>query len=128
MRDSSKPEAAFVLLLLQSLTWMAAGISAIPFALAGELFMLALAMATLLLALGACMLGIGILWRRRWARRLGMGLEVLCLCGSLLLMALPVGANHGLVSWMINVGLPASVILLLRKPVGRPRAFNEEGP
>lgn len=128
MRDSSKPEAAFVLLLLQALSWMAAGISAIPFAIAGELFMLALAVATLLLALGVCMLGIGILWRRRWARRLGVGLEVLCLSGSLVLMALPVGANHGLVAWMVNVVLPASVILLLRKPVAAPRAFNEAGP
>lgn len=128
MRDSSKPEAAFVLLLLQALSWMAAGISAIPFAIAGELFMLALAVATLLLALGVCMVAIGILWRRRWARRLGVGLEVLCLAGSLVLMALPVGANHGLVAWMVNVVLPASLILLLRKPVAASRAFNEAGP
>ncbi|HUY74837.1 MAG TPA: hypothetical protein VMW11_10025 [Candidatus Dormibacteraeota bacterium] len=124
MRDSSKPEAAFVLLLLQALFWMAAGISAIPFAVGGEVFMLALAMGSLLLALGACLLGIGIVWRRRWPRRLAMGLEVLCLAGSLLLLALPVGANHGLVSWMVNVVLPAAVILLLRKPASEVRAFN----
>jgi hypothetical protein len=116
MRESSKPEAAFVLLLLQSLFWTAAGISAIPFAIAGEVFMLVLGMASLLLGLGTCLLGIGILWRRRWARRITIGLEALCLAGSLLLLVLPVGANHGVVSWMVNIGLPVAVIILVRKP------------
>ena len=116
MRESARPEAAFVLLLLQALFWTSAGISAIPFAIAGEVFMLALGMASLLLGLGTCLVGIGMLWRRRWARRLTIGLEALCLAGSLLLLALPVGANHGLVSWMVNVGLPAAVIVLVRKP------------
>jgi hypothetical protein len=124
MRESSKPEAAFVLLLLQALFWMAAGISAIPFLLAGELFMLALGMASLLLALSTCLLGIGLLWRRRWARRMTIGLEALCLAGSLLLLVLPVGANHGLVSWMVNVGLPAALILLLRDAVSGARALT----
>jgi hypothetical protein len=123
MRDSSRPEAVFVLLLLQALFWMAAGISAIPFAIGGELFMLALGMASLLLALGTCLLGIGVLWRRRWARRLVMGLEALCLVGSLVLLVLPLGANHGLVSLMVNLGLPAAVIVLLRKPASEDRAL-----
>jgi hypothetical protein len=123
MPDSSRPEAAFVLLLLQALFWMAAGISAIPFAIGGEVFMLALGMASLLLALGTCLLGIGVLWRRRSARRLVIGLEALCLVGSLLLLVLPLGANHGLVSWMVNLGLPAAVIILLRKPGSEDRAF-----
>lgn len=123
MRDSSRPEAAFVLLLLQALFWMAAGISAIPFAIGGEVFMLALGMASLLLALGTCLLGIGVLWRRRWARRLVMGLEVLCLVGSLVLIVLPLGANHGLVSLMVNLGLPAAVIVLLPKPASEDRAL-----
>lgn len=124
MRDSSKPEAAFVLLLLQALFWMAAGISAIPFAVAGEVFMLPLGMASLTLALGTCLLGIGILWGRRWARRLAMGLEAFCLAGSLLRFVLPIGANHGLVSWMVNAGLPAALILLLRKPAPAATAFE----
>jgi hypothetical protein len=123
MRDSSRPEAAFVLLLLQALFWMAAGISAIPFAIGGEVFMLALGMASFLLALGTCLLGIGMLWRRPWARRLVMALEVLCLVGSLLLLVLPIGANHGLVSWMVNLGLPTAVIVLLRKPAEEGRAL-----
>jgi len=34
--DTSRPEAVFVLLLLQSMFWMVAGISALPFALGGS--------------------------------------------------------------------------------------------
>jgi hypothetical protein len=54
------------------------------------------------------------LWRRRYARRWVLGLETVCVIGSLLLLVLPIGANHGPVSLMANVGLPLSVILLLR--------------
>jgi hypothetical protein len=115
MPDSSRHEAAFVLLLMQALFWMMAGISAIPFAIAGEVFMPALGLASLLLALGTCLVGLGVLWRRRWARRVVLVLEVLCLVGSLLLMALPLGANHGLVAWMVNVGLPIALLLILAK-------------
>src|SRR5229473_5698400 len=111
---NSRPEAAFVLLLLQSMFWTIAGISAIPFAIAGETFMLGLGLASLLLALFTTMLGIGLLWRRRYARRWVLGMETVCLIGSLLLLVLPIGANHGPVSLMANVGLPLAVILLLR--------------
>lgn len=123
MRDSSKPEAAFVLLMIQSLAWTVAGISAFPFAVAGEVFMIGLGIASLVFALATCLLGIGVLWRRRWARRLVIALEVTCVLGSLLLMALPVGANHGVVSWMTNVGLPVAVILLLRRSAHEVAAF-----
>ena len=109
-----RPEAAFVLLVLQSMFWTIAGMSAIPFAIAGEIFMLGLGIASLLLALFAAMMGIGLLWRRRYARRCILVLEVICLGGSLLLLVLPIGANHGPVALMANVGLPAAVILLLR--------------
>jgi hypothetical protein len=111
---NSRPEAAFVLLLLQSMFWTIAGISAVPFAIAGETFMLGLGLASMLLALFTTMLGIGLLWRRRYARRMVLGLEIVCLVGSLLLLVLPIGANHGPVSLMTNVALPAAVILLLR--------------
>lgn len=114
--SSSRPEAAFVLLLMQSLLWTVAGISAMPFALAGEVFMVGLGMASLLLALATCLLAIGILWRRNRARRWAMRLEIACLVGSLLLLAVPIGANHGPVAWMTNVALPVALILLLRKP------------
>jgi len=114
--SSSRPEAAFVLLVMQALLWTIAGISAIPFAIAGEVYMLGLGLASLLLALATCLLAIGILWRRSRARRWAMRLEITCLAGSLLLLAVPVGANHGPVAWMTNVALPVALIVLLRKP------------
>ena len=113
---SSRPEAAFVLLLMQAMLWTVAGLSAMPFALAGELFMLGLGIASLLLALTACLLAIGVLWRRRWARRWVIGLEGTCLLGSVFLMVLPIGANHGPVSLMTNIALPIALVSLLRKP------------
>jgi CheY-like chemotaxis protein len=87
-----------------------------PFAIAGEVFMLGLGLASLLLALATCLLAIGILWRRSRARRWAVRLEVTCLAGSLLLLLLPIGANHGPVALMTNVALPIAVIVLLRKP------------
>jgi hypothetical protein len=115
-RTSSRPEAAFILLLMQAMLWAMAGLSAIPFAIAGEVFMLGLGLASLLLALTTGMLAVGILWRRRRARRWVMALEITCLAGSLLLLVLPIGANHGPVSLMTNVALPMAVLLLVRKP------------
>jgi len=112
---TSRPEAAFVLLLLQALLWTVAGISAIPFSLAGETSMLALGVASLLLALGTVFVAIGLLWRRPWARRAAIGLEGLTLFGSVVVLALPIGANHGLVSWLVNVCLPVAVIALVRR-------------
>ncbi len=114
--SSSRPEAAFVLLLMQSLLWAIAGISAMPFALAGEVFMVGLGLASLLLALATCLLAIGILWRRNRARRWAMRLEIACLVGSLVLLVVPIGANHGPVSLMTNIALPIALIALLRKP------------
>jgi len=114
-RESSRPEAAFVLLVMQSMLWAIAGISAIPFALAGEVFMLGLGVASLVFALVTCLLAIGVLWRRRRARRWVMALEIACVIGSLLLMLLPIGANHGPVALMTNLALPVAVFLILRK-------------
>ena len=114
--SSSRPEAAFVLLLMQSLFWAIAGISAMPFALAGEVFMVGLGIASLLLALATCLLAIGILWRRNGARRWTIRLEIACVAGSLLQLTLPIGANHGPVAWMTNVALPVALIVLLRNP------------
>src|SRR2546421_7049367 len=68
---SGRPEAAFVLLLLQSLFWLIAGLSAAPFVLGGEIHMARLAVATPLLALGTCLPPIGGLSRPRPARSLG---------------------------------------------------------
>jgi cytochrome c biogenesis factor len=112
---TSRPEAAFVLLLVQSLCWLIAGISAAPFALAGEPFMAALSILTMLFALATCLVGIGVVWRRRRARAIAIAIEVLCLAGAALLLLLPIGANNGPVSLLINVALPVAVIVLLRK-------------
>lgn len=112
---SGRHEAAFVLLLMQSLIWLIAGISAVPFVLAGEIHMAGLALATLLLALGTCLVGLGVLWRRRWARGWAMAIEIVCLVGAALLITLPIGFNRGPVSLLVNVVLPIAVILLTRK-------------
>lgn len=113
MSETSRPEAVFVLLLLQSILWMVAGLSALPFALGGELHMLALGIATLVFALFVCLLSIGVLWRRRWARRAALILEVLCLIGAGLVLLLPVGSNRGPVALLVDVALPVAVIWLL---------------
>jgi CheY-like chemotaxis protein len=34
----------------------------------------------------------------------------------MLLLVVPIGANHGPVAWMTNVALPIALIVLLRKP------------
>lgn len=110
---TSRPEAVFVLLLLQSILWMIAGLSALPFALGGEVHMIGLGLATLLLALFVCLMGIGVLWRRRWARRAAIALEVICLLGAALTLLPPLGANRGPVALMVDVALPVAVIWLL---------------
>src|SRR5438552_16989790 len=76
---SGRPEAAFVLLLLQSLFWLIAGLSAAPFVLGGEVHMAGLVVETLLLALGTCMPAVGVLCRRLRAICLAVALDVMCL-------------------------------------------------
>ena len=110
---TSRPEAAFVLLLLQAIFWMVAGLAALPFALAGEVHMIGLGLATLLLALFVCLMGIGVLWRRRWARRAALAVEVICLLGAALTLLPPLGANRGPVALLVDVALPVAVIWLL---------------
>ena len=113
-KPTSRPEAAFVLLLMQATFWAIAGISALPFSLAGQPFLIGLGLASILLAAATIWLAVGLLKRRTRARRWVMRLEIICLVGSLLLLVLPIGANHGPVSLMTNVGLPLAVIVLLR--------------
>ena len=111
--QTSRPEGAFVLLLLQSIFWMVAGLSSLPFGLAGELHMAALGLVTLLFALATCLIGIGVLWRRRWARRVALTLEVVCIIGGALQLLLPIGANRGPVALLVDVALPVTVVWLL---------------
>jgi membrane protease YdiL (CAAX protease family) len=112
--ESSRPEAAFVLLLMQATFWVAAGISGLPFVLGGEVYMLVLAAASFALAAVAVALAIGLVRRRRAARRWTLLLESLCLGGSVLVFVLPIGANHGPVAMLVNLVLPAALILLVR--------------
>jgi hypothetical protein len=113
MNESSRPEGAFVLLLMQSTFWVIAGLSAFPFVLAGEVFMAALGAASLLLAAFGCLLAIGLVRRRHWSRRWAIALEAACLGGSALLLLVPIGANRGPVSLMVNIVLPLAVLSLL---------------
>ena len=112
--ESTRPEAAFVLLLLQALFWLVAAVSSAPFVLGGEVHMAALVVATLLLSLATVLLGIGVLWRRPAARRLVIALEVVCLAGTALAFLAPIGSNRGVVSVMVNAALPIAVVVLLR--------------
>ena len=112
---------------MQALFWLIAGISALPFALGGERFMGVLGVVTMLFALGTVLLAIGVLWRRRRARGLAIALEVVCLFGTAILLALPIGFNSGVVSLMVNAGVPIAVIVLLCKegPKRSQRALGE---
>jgi hypothetical protein len=114
LNHSSRPEAAFVLLLLQSTFWLTAGMSAFPFVLAGEIWMAALGFASFVLAGVGYLLAIGLVRRSRRSRRITLALEVVCLVGSVLLFSVPIGTNRGIVSLMVNIALPVGVIVLLR--------------
>src|SRR5260370_35450822 len=92
--ETSRPEAVFVLLLTQSIFWMVAGISALPFALGGALHMIGLGLATLAAALRVCLVAIGVLWRPRWARRTPRGLEIVGLAAPARRHGLPTRASH----------------------------------
>lgn len=118
MSTTSRPEAAFVLLLMQATFWLLAGVSGLPFVLGGEVFMLLLAAISFALAAVTTVAAIFVVRRRRWARRTILLLESLCVLGSLLLFVLPLGANRGPVSVLVNLVLPLAVIALLAKRIG----------
>lgn len=109
--STSRPEAAIVLMVMQATFWFGAGVSALPFVLGGEVFMLGLGVASFGLATATCVLAVAVVRRR--ARRRAIALEVVCLVGSLLQLALPIGANHAPVSLLVNVALPLAVVVLL---------------
>ncbi len=127
---SGRPEAAFVLLLIQSASWLLAGISAIPFAVAGERGMALLALLSILLASGTGWLGVALLYRARRARRLVLALQWTCLVGGLILWILPIGGSHGLVAFLTDLGLPALLLWLLhgRRARAECRAAVDPGP
>jgi hypothetical protein len=114
LNETSRPEAAFVLLVLQATFWVAAGVSALPFVLGGEVHMLALGFASMAFGGATIWMAIGIVRRRRWARRATLIIEWVTLIASLLMLAVPLGANRGPVTLLVNVALPLAVIVLLR--------------
>jgi len=118
---TSRPEAAFVLMLMQATFWCAAALSALPFVLGGEVFMPALSVATFGLAAAAVALAIGLVYRRPGARRWALVLESLCLAGGLAQQLLPIGANHGSVALLVNLALPAAVVALLARGISAPQ-------
>lgn len=124
--QSSRPEAAFVLLLMQSTFWFAAGISAFPFALAGETWMVALGVASLGLAGAGGLLAMGLVRRSRRSRRWTLVLEWVCLVGTTAQLLIPIGANRGPVSLMVNIALPLAMIVLLRGKMMR-ATFSSAG-
>ena len=121
MSETNRPEAAFVLLLMQATFWLIAGVSALPFVLGGEVLMLVDAALSMALAVFTIVAAIHLVQRRRWARRAVLVVEWLCGIGSLLLFVIPLGANRGPVSVLANVLLPVAVIVLLRGKAMRAR-------
>ncbi|HXC79999.1 MAG TPA: hypothetical protein VNU19_23460 [Candidatus Acidoferrum sp.] len=112
---------------MQSTFWFAAGVSAFPFALAGETWMVVLGLASLALAGVGCLLAVGLVRRSRRSRRWTLVLETVCLAGSALLLLIPIGANRGPVSLMVNIVLPLALVTLLRGNQMR-AAFTSAGP
>jgi cyanate permease len=112
VRGTGRAETVFVLLLIQAGSWLLAALSAGIAALAGQPGMGLLALLTVLLATATGWLGVALLYRLRRARRLVLGLEWICLVGSVLVWLLP-GNAPGPVALLMGAGLPVCVLWLL---------------
>lgn len=124
MSPSSRPEMAAVLLLVQAGAWALAALGTVPLAVGGERAMWVVAGLTAGLVALALLLAASLGTRQRWARRPAILLEGLCLAGSLLLLVLPIGTPRGLVPFMVDVALPAVLLVLLLGRGGR-QAFMQ---
>jgi hypothetical protein len=114
----SAPEIASVLVVTQASLSLVAGLSAIPFAIVEPGFRV-LSLVTILIAVAMFWLARNLRRQRRWARRWVIALEALSLAGSVLMMALPIGAIRGPVPVLVNLVLPAAVLWLLWSRSGR---------
>jgi len=85
-----------------------------------------LSLVTILVATGMFWLARNLRRRRRRARRWVIALEALSLTASLLLMVLPIGAMRGPVPILVNLVMPAAVMVLLLSRSGR-AAFAPPG-
>jgi hypothetical protein len=117
----SAPEIASVLVVTQASFSLVAGLSAIPFGIVEPGFR-GLSLLTILVAIGMFWLARNLRRQKRWARRWVIALELLSLAASLLLMLLPIGAMRGPVPVLVNLVLPAAVLIALVSRSGR-RAF-----
>jgi hypothetical protein len=122
---SSAAEIASVLLGTQASLSLVAGISAIPFGIVEPGFRV-LSLVTILVAIGMFWLARNLRRQRRWARRWVIALEALSLLASLLLTVLPIGAMRGPVPILVNLVMPAAVLVLLMSRSGR-AAFARPG-
>jgi hypothetical protein len=122
---TSAPEVASVLVVTQASLSLVAGLSAIPFGIVEPGFR-ALSLITILIAIGMFWLGRNLRRQRRWARRWVIGLEAFSLVASLLLTVLPIGAMRGPVPILVNLVMPAAVLVLLMSRSGR-AAFARQG-
>jgi asparagine N-glycosylation enzyme membrane subunit Stt3 len=112
------PEIASVLLVTQASLSLVAGLSAIPFGIVEPGFRV-LSLITILIAIGMFWLARNLRRQRRWARRWVMALEAVSLMASLLLTVLPIGAMRGPVPVLVNLVMPAAVLVLLISRSGR---------
>src|SRR6266851_7329440 len=110
-------EIASVLLGIQGSLFLVAGLGTLPFGVV-EPWMRLLSLATLVLAGCTFWPARGVRRHRRWARRWTLGLEVLCVVGTLLLSWLPIGALNGPVPALSNLVLPAAIAGLLLMGAG----------
>jgi hypothetical protein len=110
--DNGAVEIASVLVVVQASLSLVAGLSAIPFAIVEPGFRV-LAVVTILLAAGMFWLARNLRRGRPWAWRWLVSLEVLSLAMTALLSLLPIGAIRGPVPMLVNLVIPAAVVVLL---------------
>ena len=105
-------EITSVLVVVQASFSLMAGLSAIPFAVV-EPGMRVLAVLTILLAAAMFWLARNLRRGRRWAWRWLLTLEVLSLAITALLSLLPIGVVRGPVPVLVNLVMPATILVLL---------------
>ena len=105
-------EITSVLVVVQASFSLMAGLSAIPFAVV-EPGMRVLAVLTILLAAAMFWLARNLRRGRRWAWRWLLTLEVLRLAITALLSLLPIGVVRGPVPVLVNLVMPATILVLL---------------
>ena len=110
--DNNAAEIASVLVVVQASLSLMAGLSAIPFAIVEPGFRV-LAVVTILLAAAMFWLARNLRRGRRWAWGWLVNLEVLSLATTALLSLLPIGAIRGPVPMLVNLVIPAAIVVLL---------------